>query len=138
MSGTTQAAAHVATASRFGSLIRWTVSLHLAVLLAQLATALAFAAGFVGAGVPHLRNAWIAGGCGILQAVLIMSRRWPGASVAFRSMAVAVAIGEAVQIYLGLRGGLAWHVTLAMLIWAFGIALFIRVWTPGWTQPRGE
>ena len=52
------------------------------------------------------------------------------ASAATRVFAVGVLIGEIGQWYFGLAPGIAIHVSLAMLIWAGGIALLIRVWAP--------
>ena len=48
------------------------------------------------------------------------------------SMAIAVVVGEASQIYFGTTLGLAVHVTTAMLLWAFSLVLAIKVWAPTW------
>ena len=118
--------------STYALLVRWVVTLHLLVFVAQLATAISFVAGVARALSPHMHNAWAAVALGVLQAALLL--RTPAARLRTpqRLMAIAIVIGEAAQIYFGTTLGLAVHVTTAMLLWAFSLVLAIKVWAPTW------
>jgi hypothetical protein len=123
----------VRKASRVALVVRWIVSTHIALLLLQLVTAIAGAAGFVAVLHTHGTNARFVAASGVLQAIGLLSAG-PRAGWFVRTMAVVVAASEAVQLYLGLRAGIPTHVTLAMIVWALSVALFIRVWAPPWTR----
>jgi hypothetical protein len=113
-------------------LIRWGVTLHLLALAGQLALAIAFAGGVSRALAPHMHNAWTVAALGLIQTGLLLSAPRARLKVVHRLMAVAVVLGEASQIHFGTTSGLALHVTTAMLLWAFSLALSIKVWAPSW------
>jgi len=118
--------------STYALLIRWVVTLHLLVFVAQLATAISFVAGVARALSPHMHDAWAAVTLGLLQAGLLLSTPAARLRIPHRLMAIAVVVGEASQIYFGTTLGLAVHVTTAMLLWAFSLVLAIKVWAPTW------
>ena len=120
--------------SKYALFIRWVVTLHLIALAAQLATAIFFVGGEAHALAPHMKNAWTAAILGLAQAALLVTVRMPEAKLrtAHRVMAVAIVAGEAMQIHFGTRLGLAVHVTTAMLLWGFAVAIAIKVWAPPW------
>jgi hypothetical protein len=112
--------------------VRWVVSFHLAVLLLQLSTAVGFVAGWAGAIAPHAMNGWIVGTAGMVQAILIWRLRSARRRPVVRGIALAIPCVEVLQIYLGLGQGIGLHVTVAMIVWALALALFIQVWAPAW------
>jgi hypothetical protein len=118
--------------STYALVIRWVVTLHLLAFAAQLATAISFVAGVAGALFPHMHNAWAAMTLGLIQAALLLSVPAARLRLPYRLMAIAVVLGEAAQIHFGTTLGLAVHVTTAMLLWAFSLALAIKVWAPTW------
>jgi len=132
MSNHTVAGTRIQAVSTYALLIRWVVTLHLLVFVAQLATAISFVAGVARALSPHMHSAWAAVTLGLLQAGLLLSTAAARLRTAHRFMAIAIVLGEASQIYFGTTLGLAVHVTTAMLLWAFSLALAIKVWAPTW------
>jgi len=123
----------LARASRTALVVRWIVSAHIGVLLLQLVLAIAAVAG---AAVfhAHAMNARLVAASGVLQAIGVLAVSSARAGWFIKTMAFAVAVGETTQLYLGLGGGMALHVTLAMTVWALSLAIFIRAWAPGWTR----
>lgn len=121
-------------ASRTALIVRWIVSTHLALLLLQLLAAIAGIAGAAAAFHVHMGNARLVAICAVLQAIGVWSAGSGRAGWFVRSMSLAVAAGASLQLYLGLGGGIPLHVTLAMTLWGLSIAIFIRVWRPGWTS----
>lgn len=121
--------------SRLALVVRWVVSAHAALLLLQLASAIAAVAGAAAAFHTHAANSRLVVAAGVLQAIAILSA---GSRTGWfvRTMAVAVAAGEATQVYLRLGAGISTHVTLAMLVWGLSLALFIRVWAPAWKRDQ--
>ncbi|MGH8313688.1 MAG: hypothetical protein ACRETU_00870 [Steroidobacterales bacterium] len=131
-----QAGPGTATAviSKYALLIRWVVTLHLMALAAQLATAIFVVGGEASALVPHMKNAWAVATLGVAQALLVVTVRVPETKlrIAHRVMAVAIVAGEAMQIHFGTTLSLAVHVTTAMALWGFAVAIAIKVWAPPW------
>jgi hypothetical protein len=121
-------------ASRTALVVRWLVSVHIASLLLQLVSAIAAVGGAAAAFHTHATNARLVAVAGLLQAIGVLSVGSPRAGWFVRTMAVAIPVVEAAQLYLGLGAGIAMHVTLAMVLWGFGLAIFIRVWAPSWTR----
>jgi hypothetical protein len=123
-----------AVISKYALLIRWVVTLHLMALAAQLATAIFFVGGRAQALAPHMMNAWTVATLGIAQAALIVTVRVSEAKlrIAHRVMAAAIVAGEVMQIRFGTTLSLAAHVTTAMLLWGFAVAIAIKVWAPPW------
>ena len=119
--------------SRLALVVRWIVSAHAALLLLQLASAIVAVAGAATAFHTHAANARLVVAAGVLQAIAILSAG-PRTGWFVRTMAVAVAAGEATQLYLRLGAGIPAHVTLAMTVWGMSLALFIRVWAPAWKR----
>jgi hypothetical protein len=121
-------------ASRTALVVRWIVSAHVALLLLQLALAIAAVGGATAALRGHATNAGLVAAAGILQAIGVLGAGSARAGWLLRTMALAIAVAEITQFYLGLSMGLALHVTVAMTVWALSLAIFIRAWTPGWTR----
>jgi hypothetical protein len=119
-------------ASRSALAVRWVVSAHLALLLVQFVAAIMAAAGMIAVFQVHTANARLVAVSSILQALGVLSAGSARAGWFVRSMSVAVALGACTQLYVGLGGGVPLHVTLAMVLWGLSIAIFIRVWQPGW------
>lgn len=113
-----------------GAASRWIVSVHFFALVVQFATAMAFAAGWPEPIAAHSANGWVVVATGMAQAIWLATRGAARASVSTRVFAVGILVCEIGQLYFGLTPGVAIHVSLAMLIWAGGIALLIRVWAP--------
>jgi len=120
-------------ASRTALVVRWIVSAHVGLLLLQLVLAIA-AVGGAAAFQAHATNARLVAVSGIMQAIGVLAVGSARAGWFIKTMACAVAVGETTQLYLGLGGGMALHITLAMTVWALSLAIFIRAWTPGWTR----
>jgi hypothetical protein len=120
--------------SKYALLVRWVVTFHLMALAAQLATAIFFVGGESQALAPHMKNAWAVAVLGLAQGALVASIRVPEAKLrtAHRLMAVAVVAGELMQLYFGTRLSLMVHVTTAMVLWGFSVAIAIKVWAPPW------
>jgi hypothetical protein len=115
-----------------GSLIqRGVASLHMTALAAQTLLALLLLAN----GTPTLRlhslNAILVVFIGMLQ-LLCMYWWSPSRNRFCRSAAVLVLLAELVQIELGRTGHLAFHVTMATVIWGLSVWIFIQVWAPTW------
>jgi hypothetical protein len=120
-------------------LVRWLASVHLAAVLVQLTLGVVFVAGWTAPIVYHAANGWLVATVGSAQALLILVLRHARATLLMRILAVVVVLGELSQIYFGLGGGLAMHVTLGMLVWACSLAIFIRAWAPDWLlAPAGK
>jgi hypothetical protein len=121
--------------SRLALVVRWVVSAHAALLLLQLASAITAVAGLTNALHTHAANSRLVVAAGVLQAIAVLSA---GSRTGWfvRTMAAAVAAGEAMQLYLRLGAGIPTHVTLAMIVWGMSLALFIRVWAPAWKREQ--
>lgn len=107
--------------------VRWVVSLHLLVVLAQLAAAVTFLSGRVGAYVVHATVGHALYWLGICQAIAVVGVRSARQNSLTRWIAAAVPVAEVLQIYLARSGLVAWHLTLGLLVWAGTLAVWIRV-----------
>lgn len=117
--------------------VRLCVMLHVAAVAVQVAAAIAFVGGLGEMYELHRTNAWVVLGLGVVQAAAIIALAVRGMGRYFTIMAVLIPLGEALQIHLGRGAETAWHVSLAMLIWAFSVALLIRVANPAWA-PKAQ
>lgn len=117
--------------------VRLCVMLHVAAVALQVAAALLFIGGFGEGFEIHRMNAWAVLGLGVVQALAIAAFAGSGMGKYFTTMALLIPVGEALQIYLGRGGETALHVSLAILIWAFSIALLVRVANPAWA-PKAQ
>jgi len=120
------------TVSVYALFVRWLVTLHLLALAAQLASATAFAGGWATGAVVHIYNARVVGALGLLQAAAVLSLPAGRLKMPYRLFAVGVLIGEAIQLYFRSTHGFGLHVTTAIVIWAFSVAVSIKVWAPTW------
>ena len=120
------------TVSTYALFIRWVVTLHLLALAAQLTSAIAFAGGWSMGALLHIYNARLVGALGLLQAGAVVSLPAGRLKMPYRLYAVGVLIGEAIQLYFRSRQGFGLHVTTAIVIWAFSVAVSIKVWAPTW------
>lgn len=116
-------------ASTFALLVRGVVSAHVAVLVVQLALALAFIGGCGEAYVAHTIVAWLVGGLGIVQVLVLFG---PATRNLYRAMAVAIVPAEAALIWLAQAGHTGAHVTLAMVVWTLSLAILIAAWGATW------
>jgi hypothetical protein len=107
--------------------VRWIVSIHLLVVLAQLAAAVTFLSGRAGAYVVHATAGHALYLLGICQAVAVVGVRSARQSPLTRWIAAAVPVAEVLQIYLARSGLVAWHLTLGLLVWSGALAVWIRV-----------
>jgi hypothetical protein len=120
------------TVSTYALFIRWLVTFHLLALAAQLASAIAFAGGWATGALLHIHGARLVGALGLLQAAAVVSLPAGRLKTPYRLYAVGVLIGEAMQLYYRTTHGFALHVTTAFIIWAFSVAVSIKVWAPTW------
>ncbi len=120
------------TVSTYALFVRWLVTLHLLALGAQLASAIAFAGGWATGALLHTYNARVVGALGVLQAAAVVSVPAGRLKTPYRLYAVGVLIGEAIQLYFRSSQGFGLHVTTAIVIWAFSVAVSIKVWAPTW------
>ncbi len=109
------------------TLVRWVVSLHVLALLVQIAAAVALTSGWPEAFIVHATVGHLLFLLGICQGIAVMSVRSVRQSPLTASMAGILPLPEALQIYLGHVGLLAWHLTLGLLIWGGALAIWIRV-----------
>jgi hypothetical protein len=107
--------------------VRWVVSLHLLLVLAQLAAAVTFLSGSAGAYVVHATVGHALYLLGICQAIAVVGVRSARQNPLTRWIAAAVPVAEVLQIYLARSGLVAWHLTLGLLVWAGALAVWIRV-----------
>jgi len=122
------------TVSPYALFVRWLVTLHLLALAIQLASAISFAGGWVTGALVHIHNARIVGALGLLQAVVILSLPASRLIKPYRLFAVGALIGEISQLFFHVSHGFGLHVTTAIVIWAFSVAVSIKVWAPTWKQ----
>lgn len=122
------------TVSAYALFVRWVVTIHLLALAAQLASAIAFADGWTTGAVVHIHNARVVGALGLLQAGLIVSLPAGRLKTPYRLFAVVALIGEGAQLFFRIEHGFGLHVTTAILIWAFSVAVSIQVWAPTWKR----
>ena len=120
------------TRSAYALFVRWVVTIHLIALAFQLVSAISFAGGWATGAVIHIHNSRIVGALGLFQAALVASLPAARLKTPYRVYAVAALICEASQLYFGITRGLGLHVTTAILIWAFSVAVSIKVWAPTW------
>jgi len=126
------------TVSTYALFIRWLVTLHLLALVVQLASAIAFAGGWATGALLHIHNARLVGALGLLQAGAVASLPAARLKMPYRLFAVGVLIGEAMQLYFRSTHGFGLHVTTAIVIWAFSVAVSIKVWAPTWKLVSDE
>lgn len=112
---------------RAWTLVRWAVSLHVLALLLQISAATAFLAGWPEAYLVHRTIGHFLYLLGICQGIAVVGVRSARQSLLTRWMAGALPPAEVLQIYLGHVGLVAWHLALALLIWAGALAVWIRV-----------
>ena len=118
---------------------RWIASLHVFALFAHMIAAIAFVSGVGSAYLVHMKLAWLVFGLGILQALAVMNPGLPRIERFYLLFAVIVVIGEALQLFVIPRGQLAYHVTVAMLVWGCTLAIYVRVLNPEWAvEPTAE
>jgi hypothetical protein len=120
--------------SAYALFVRWLVTLHLIALAAQLASAISFVGGWAPGAMMHMHNARLVGVLGLLQAIVIVSLPAARLKTPYRVFAVAALVGEASQLFFGITHGFGVHVTTAILLWAFSVAVSIKVWAPTWKQ----
>jgi len=116
-------------------LVRWTVSVHAAVVAAQFATGTLTIAGFAEVFSGHRTNAWAVLGLGLVQAIAALSSTRARLGWFYTTLALAIPAMDGLQIWLGRHVLTPWHVTLGLLIWAASLGLLIKVWTPTWLSP---
>lgn len=118
---------------------RWIASLHVIALLVHMGAAIAFVSGVGTAYLTHAKLAWLVFGLGILQALAVLNPALPRIERFYLLFAVIVVIGEVLQLFVIPRGHLAYHVTVAMLIWGCSLAIYVRVLNPEWAvTPAAE
>lgn len=117
--------------------LRATASLHVLVLVAQIAMAMLVVGGEAGAYGGHRGNAWGVLTLGVLQALAVVVLARSRLTPFFLAMAVLIPALEGLQIWLGRTAQTPWHVTNGVLIWAAALALLIKLWRPdGLAAPR--
>jgi hypothetical protein len=109
------------------AVVRWIVALQLAALLMQLGAALAFLSGLPQAYSMHAGIGHVLYALGVVQAVAVVAVRDLRRSRLTCGLAVALPLGEGLQIYIASRGLLVWHLALGLLVWAAALAVWIRV-----------
>lgn len=111
---------------------RWVVSLHLLALLVQMSAAISFVSGFAAAYLTHAKLAWIVFGLGLLQALAVLNPALPRLHKLYSLFVILVVVGEVLQLFVIPQGQLAYHVSVAMIVWGCTLALFVRLLDPEW------
>jgi hypothetical protein len=115
--------------SRWLTVMRITVTLHLAAILVQAALAGLFLAGSDSAVNAHEMNGiWIARLCLLQLLIAILLWRLGGASIRPFLFTLALFMAEVLQIFAGFRRILPLHVPLAMLIFGGLVSMTITMW----------
>ena len=113
---------------RLGRAVRWTASAHLTAVVAQVALAPAFLAGYAEAYRIHGVNARIVLALGAAMAFLALANGPVRTGPRLTLIAVAVPLLEALQIWLGQAAKAEAHVLIGLAIWGLSIAFAVKVW----------
>ena len=111
-----------------GHAVRWVASIHLVSLVAQVAAAPAFLAGYAAAFALHRANATVVLALGVVLALAALANGPKRTGPWLTLIAVAIPALEATQIWLGQSGQTAAHVLIGLTIWSLSIAFAVKVW----------
>ena len=116
---------------------RSVVILHVLALLVHMGAAISFAGGVASGYLVHRQLAWLVLGLGVLQALAVFNPALPKVHAMYRLFAALVVAGEILQLFVIPRGQLAYHVTVAMIVWGCTLALYVRLRDPEWGTTAG-
>lgn len=111
---------------------RLVVGLHLLALATQICIAVTFVSGVASAYAAHAQVAWVVLVLGVAQAIVIFNPARPPIHKMYVAAAGLVVAGELAQMFVIPRGVPVVHVTVAILVWGFSLAVFIRLLDPVW------
>ncbi len=116
----------------YAKFVRWVAAIHVLALIAQITLAISFVCGVVAAYPYHANVAWLVFGLGFFQACLMINPAFPSVHKMYFVFAIAIALGEAAQLFVIPRGQPTLHVSVAVLVWGLSVALYVRFLDPDW------